>query len=125
MAFSSAVQLDTVHLKEVLREIVLNALEAMPDGGDVRVTTIRRDGPDGRPIIMLEVADTGRGITAEALPHVFEPFFTTRADGTGLGLSIVRRLVEQNGGTVEIESRLDQGTCVRLTFPLHEPGERM
>lgn len=112
-------------MKEVLREIVLNALEAMPDGGEVRVATKRGDGPEGRPVITLEVADTGRGITAEALPHVFEPFFTTRADGTGLGLSIVRRLVEQNGGTVELESRQDQGACVRLTFPLHEPGERM
>ncbi len=120
-----SVQLDTVHMKEVLREIVLNALEAMPDGGDVRVATKRGEGPEGRPILILEVADTGRGIAVEALPHVFEPFYTTRADGTGLGLSIVRRLVEQQGGTVAVESHPGAGACVRLTFPLHEPGERM
>jgi signal transduction histidine kinase len=115
------VQVDPMKVETAILEIVSNALDAMPNGGELRL-----DGglDDGR--VVLAIRDTGRGIPAEALPNVCEPFFTTRAEGTGLGLAIARRFVEQNGGRLEIASTPGEGTTVRLAFPAlpaREPAE--
>ena len=94
-------------------EIISNALDAMPDGGQLRVGA----GLDGNGEVALEIADTGSGIPENVLPSVCEPFFTTRVEGTGLGLAIAKRYVEQNGGRLEIMSR-PGSTRVRLRLPV-------
>jgi signal transduction histidine kinase len=107
------VHVDPMKVETAILEIVSNALDAMSGGGQLRL-----DGaatPDGR--VSLDIRDTGRGIPADVLPNVCEPFFTTRSEGTGLGLAIARRFVEQNGGRLEIASVPGEGTTVRLVFP--------
>jgi two-component system sensor histidine kinase AtoS len=113
-----AVRADSGHVKQIMMNLMLNSIQAMPGGG---VLTVRatRDGAMG----MLEISDTGTGMSAEVLSRVTEPFFTTRADGTGLGLSISRQLTELNGGSLEIFSAVGHGTTVAVRLPLAE-GER-
>ena len=109
------VRVDPMQLEQALVEIVSNALDAMPDGGRLRIgASLHRDGAGSG--VSIEVADTGPGIPDHVLPSVCEPFFTTRADGTGLGLAIAKRYVEQNGGRLEIVSR-PGGTTVRVWLP--------
>jgi signal transduction histidine kinase len=112
---------DPMKVETAILEIVSNALDAMPDGGRLRLEGAASEGR-----VALAIRDTGRGIPADVLPNVCEPFFTTRAEGTGLGLAIARRFVEQNGGRLELESAPGEGTTVRLAFPAapaHEPAE--
>lgn len=110
------VEVDPVRIEQAILEIVSNALDAMPDGG--RIAVRGHVDPRAPTHVTLAVSDTGRGIPADVLPSVTEPFFTTRAEGTGLGLAIARRFVEQNGGRLEIESTPGSGTTVRLRFPV-------
>ncbi len=114
-----AVTADPGHIKQIIMNLVLNAIQAMPDGG---VLTIRARRADGSGVI--EISDTGTGMTGEVLSRVTEPFFTTRHDGTGLGLSISRQLTELNGGTLQFFSAIGHGTTVVLRLPLAEAGER-
>jgi signal transduction histidine kinase len=105
---------DPEKLKQVVLNLVMNALEAMKDGGTLRV---RVDG-DGE-WATLAIEDTGIGIEPAAIAQVFEPFFTTKEAGTGLGLSIVRKIIDQHRGEVRIESERGVGTraIVRLPGP--------
>jgi signal transduction histidine kinase len=96
----------------VVLNLVMNALDAMKDGGVLRVAVVC-EGDDAR----LVVADTGTGIEPAALAQVFDPFFTTKEAGTGLGLSIVRKIVDQHRGDVRIESELGVGTRVSVILP--------
>jgi signal transduction histidine kinase len=105
------VRVDPMQLEQALVEILSNALDAMPDGGRLCISTRAEDG------VVVEVADTGRGIPADVLGSVCEPFFTTRPEGTGLGLATAKRYVEQNGGRLEIESRVGMGTKARIRLP--------
>jgi two-component system sensor histidine kinase AtoS len=114
-----AVVADPTHLRQIMMNLVLNAVQAMPDGG---VLTVRARRDDGSGVI--EVSDTGIGMSEEVLSRVTEPFFTTRHDGTGLGLSISRQLTEINGGTLTFFSAVGNGTTVVLRLPLTEAGER-
>ena len=107
------VRVDPMQLEQAVVEIISNALDAMPDGGQLRVGA----GLDGNGEVALEIADTGSGIPENVLPSVCEPFFTTRVEGTGLGLAIAKRYVEQNGGRLEIMSR-PGSTRVRLRLPV-------
>ena len=112
------VRVDAMQLEQALVEIVSNALDAMPDGGRLRVgVRSERAARDGDAAVVIEVEDSGGGIPEHVLPSVCEPFFTTRPGGTGLGLAIARRYVEQNGGRLEIESRRGAGTVVRVRLP--------
>jgi signal transduction histidine kinase len=112
------IRVDPMQLEQALVEIVSNALDAMPDGGRLRIAAeLNGDGE-----VSVEIADTGPGIPDSALPSVCEPFFTTRAEGTGLGLAIAKRYVEQNGGRLEITSR-PGATSVRVRLPLVAPEE--
>jgi two-component system sensor histidine kinase PilS (NtrC family) len=116
------VQVDFEQTKQVLLNLIINALEAIEGQGSVtvRVDAVETAGPRGRPrpdFAMVEVRDTGSGIRAEDLRQVFEPFFSTKLGGTGLGLAIANRIVERHGGTVEIESRVGVGTTLRLRLP--------
>jgi signal transduction histidine kinase len=111
------VKVDPMQVEQVLLELVSNALDAMPSGGTLRLTTLASDR--GRPgaEVVVEIADTGAGIPEHVLPSVCEPFFTTREEGTGLGLAIAKRFVEQNGGRLEIHSTPGAGTTVRVHLP--------
>ncbi|HEX6816003.1 MAG TPA: ATP-binding protein [Gemmatimonadaceae bacterium] len=114
------VQGDPRQLQQVLLNLVMNAIQAMEPlgGGSLRVIT-RRD--DDR--VLVEVADTGPGIPAEARAHVFEPFFTTKRDGTGLGLSVSYGIVAAHGGTISIAHTDADGTMFRVTLPAMEDVE--
>lgn len=104
---------DREKLKQVMLNLVVNALEAMKQGGTL---TVRVRSEDER--VIVTVADTGPGIASELLPNVFDPFFTTKEAGTGLGLSIVRKIVDQHGGYVDIESERNQGARVVISIPM-------
>jgi signal transduction histidine kinase len=106
------VHVDPEQVKEALMNLLINAREAMPDGGNLTVTT--RLGEQGD--VEIEVGDSGNGIAPDDLPRIFEPFFTTKDYGTGLGLTNVKRLVEDNGGTLTVASSLGKGTICRLRF---------
>ena len=111
------VRVDPMQLEQALLELVSNALDAMPTGGRLRLTTHAGDAGVPPREVVVEVADTGGGIPEHVLPAVCEPFFTTREEGTGLGLAIAKRFVEQNGGRLEIQSTPGAGTTVRVRLP--------
>ena len=109
----ATVRLEPEALKQVSLNLVLNALEALPEGGIVRVALVV-----GEREAEITVHDDGPGIPPELLRRVGEPFFTTRPQGTGLGLFLARRAAEGAGGTLRIESRPGEGTRVTLRLPL-------
>jgi two-component system, cell cycle sensor histidine kinase and response regulator CckA len=120
------VHMDRAQLEQVLMNLLLNARDAMPDGGRIVVETAHNpNGPgtaDGRTsdlgYVYLIVSDTGHGIEPEALPHIFEPFFSTKGSaGTGLGLATVYAIADQAGGDVRVESRVGEGSVFRVRFP--------
>lgn len=111
------IRVDPMRLEQALAEVVSNALEAMPDGGRLSVATSAGSGRAGATEVLIEVTDSGRGIPAEILPNLCEPFFTTRPEGTGLGLAIAKRYVEEAGGRLEIASVVGRGTTVRIWLP--------
>ncbi|MGD9648041.1 MAG: nitrogen regulation protein NR(II) [Pirellulales bacterium] len=103
-------------LRQVFLNLLTNAADAMPGGGELRLAVSpAKLGNDQRGVI-IEVRDTGHGIDAKHLPNVFEPFFTTKEEGkgTGLGLAICRRIIQEHGGQLAIDSQPGQGTTVRL-----------
>lgn len=104
---------DREKLKQVTINLVVNAIEAMKQGGTL---TVRVRSEDER--VELTVEDSGPGIASELLPSVFDPFFTTKEAGTGLGLSIVRKIVDQHGGDVEIDSERGRGAKVMVSIPI-------
>ena len=106
---------DKNQLEQVLINLSLNACEAMPNGGTLMLATSSADGH-----VVIEVADTGGGIKREHLDKVFEPFFTTKpvGKGTGLGLSVSYGIVQQHGGTLEVESQERKGTTFKITLPV-------
>lgn len=112
------IQGDANQLQQVILNLVLNARDAMPPGGGVLSIWARQPDPSTQQI-EIGVRDTGSGISAQDLKHVFEPLFTTKpaGKGTGLGLSIVKRIIEAHGGTAEIDSAPGQGTTVKLYLP--------
>jgi len=117
------VQADRQQLRQLFLNLLTNASDAMPEGGKL---TVRADLTqlEEMEAVAIEFADTGEGIAAENLEKIWEPFFTTKPEGkgTGLGLAICRRIVEEHGGTIEIESRTGCGTTVRMLFPATSNG---
>ncbi|NOT23456.1 MAG: GAF domain-containing protein [Nitrospiraceae bacterium] len=114
--------LDRQQIKQVLMNLVLNAIDAMKTGGRLSVATRDITRLDGTQWIQIEISDTGSGITPEDLPHIFDPFFTTKHDsaehaGTGLGLSIVHQIIQEHTGTIEAQSTVGQGTVFIITLP--------
>jgi signal transduction histidine kinase len=110
---AAPVALDEESLKQVYLNLILNALESMPEGGRLEATAAERKGH-----VEITIADTGAGITPEHLRQLAKPFFTTKAQGSGLGLFLTRRLVESVGGSLAIESEPDKGTRCRVSLPL-------
>ncbi len=122
------VEIDPGHLDQILMNLAVNAIDAMPKGGQLTITAARVDadvagrvaGASAGPHIMLTVTDTGTGMDQTTLSRIFEPFFTTKSadKGTGLGLSTVYALTKQYRGFVQVESETDRGTTFRIYFPL-------
>lgn len=103
---------DREQLKQAFLNLMLNAIQAMPQGGSLQLETAGSDGQ-----VTVRFADTGRGIPAEHLERIFNPFFTTRRDGTGLGLAITHRIVQGHGGRIDVTSQPGIGTVFTLTLP--------
>jgi two-component system sensor histidine kinase HydH len=111
--------MDVHRVTQVLVNLVLNAVQAMPDGGVLRIECRATQGSDGAPAwAEVTLSDTGVGIAPENRDNVFRPFFTTKPSGTGLGLSIARRLVTEHGGTLTLGASAAQGSVFRLRLPL-------
>ena len=112
------VRADPGQLQQVLLNLVINARDAMPSGGTLRLATRAVREADGSEMVGVDVADTGIGMDAETLTHTFEPFFTTKgAAGTGLGLATVYGIVTQSGGRVTVDSKLGQGATFSFCLP--------
>jgi PAS domain S-box-containing protein len=105
-------RLDESALRSALTNLFLNALQAMSGGGRLSVTTRR-----AADSLRVEVADTGVGMTGEQLRNVFEAFYTTKSQGLGLGMPYAKKVVEQHGGRISVESRAGEGTTVRIYLP--------
>ncbi len=112
---------DASQLEMALLNLVRNAADAVPPGGEIAITTRPRryDGPGSGPALEIAVADAGTGMTPEVARRALEPFFTTKpvGKGTGLGLSMVKGFVEQSNGKLELETQPGLGTTIRLVFP--------
>ena len=115
---------DMIQIERVLINLVLNARDAMPDGGSLTIETTfippvpRGPGPAKPAHVRLMVTDTGRGMTSEVKGRMFEPLFTTKLRGTGLGLNSVSYTVRDLQGTIAVESNVNRGTSVIITLPL-------
>lgn len=107
--------LSPIEIEQVLINLIHNAIQAQPGGGEVRVRT-RREGD----FALIEVEDDGCGIAPESLQHIFDPFFTTRLrdGGSGLGLSVVHGVVVDHGGSITVDSHPDYGTRIHIRLPL-------
>jgi signal transduction histidine kinase len=115
-------------LRQLLANLVMNAMDAMADGGSLQVRVAAgRDWPTGRAGVRITVADTGSGIPRDRLRQIFEPFYTTKKDtGTGLGLWVSRGIVQKHGGSIRVRSRADGRTTARTTgtvFSIFLPQE--
>jgi two-component system, LuxR family, sensor kinase FixL len=111
------VSFDPNQLRQVLLNLFKNALEAMPQGGELTVATRLRDEN-----VELAVSDTGTGMTPEVLEKLFQPYFTTKEKGTGLGLAICQSIVQEHGGCIIPESTPGQGSTFTIQLPLEEPA---
>jgi len=107
-----AVAIDRGQMVQVFFNIIKNALEAMKDGGAIAMTLSSDD-----ETVSVKIADSGEGMTAERLAHLFEPYRTTKENGTGLGLMITRRIVSDHGGTIDVESEVGRGTAFTVRLP--------
>jgi PAS domain S-box-containing protein len=105
---------DAEQIHQVLRNLIINGVEAMPKGGTLDIRA--RAEADGQRIV-ISVSDSGSGIAPEVLPNLFQPLFTTKARGIGLGLVVVKNLTEGNDGTIEVQSKLGEGTTFSIVLP--------
>ena len=113
---------DRSQIEQVLLNLVMNAAEAMPDGGTIGIRTAFDPEADE---ILLDVTDTGTGISEEHLARIFDPFFTTKEEGkgVGLGLSVVYGIIDAHGGAIDVESGPEGGTRFSVRLPVHRPKE--
>jgi signal transduction histidine kinase len=113
--FRGLVNVDADKVMRVFYNIAGNAADAMPNGGQLTVNTLEKDG-----FVVVEFVDTGTGMPPEVKAKIFEPFMTYgKKHGTGLGMAIVKKIVDDHKGKIEIDSEMGKGTTVRLLFPLN------
>lgn len=103
---------DPHQLKQLLLNLLINAAHAMPDGGQLSIAAIAEGA-----CIRIDITDTGCGIADSVLPHIFEPFYTTRRNGSGIGLAVVRKIVDQHHADISVHSEIGVGTCFTLLWP--------
>jgi signal transduction histidine kinase len=117
---------DDHQLEQAFANLLLNAVEAIGTEGSLTVATDRvsdetsfrfREAPAVGEFLRVKITDSGGGISAQLLPRIFDPFFTTKQSGTGLGLAVTRRIIEEHGGMIRVESRPDQGTTFTILLP--------
>jgi PAS domain S-box-containing protein len=113
------VLIDTAQISQVVINLVINAMQAMSEGGDLTISTFKAP-KSGR--VTLSVTDTGVGIPQENIDKIFDPFFTNKPEGTGLGLAIARQLLEKNQATIQLESKVGEGTTFSIQFKTMEAG---
>jgi two-component system sensor histidine kinase HydH len=105
---------DPQQFRQALWNLCLNAFEAMPGGGELRVGAEVTDGT-----LVVRVTDTGEGVAPEDAAHIFEPFYSTKTSGTGLGLAMVQRIAQDHGGRVDVHSEPAGGSTFSITVPAH------
>jgi signal transduction histidine kinase len=103
---------DESSMRGALMNLILNAIEAMPEGGTLNIAVDQTEDP-----LRLEITDTGRGIAEEEAKKIFEPFYTTKAQGLGLGMPYAKKIIDQHRGAVCLNSRLGEGTTISITLP--------
>jgi two-component system NtrC family sensor kinase len=113
----SGIKADPEQLAQVLNNLIINAIQAMPDGGEIEIKTSALIFKEKENIV-IEVSDTGIGITEDKLKDIFEPFVSSKDEGMGLGLAISYKIIKDHGGEIEVESRIGQGTTFRLYLPI-------
>jgi two-component system NtrC family sensor kinase len=110
---------DPAQLKQALLNLILNAQDAMPKGGNLIITTRNRQNRE----VQVKISDTGVGIPKESFSHIFEPFYTTKkAGGVGLGLSVVYGIVRDHKGFIKVDSVVGQGTTFSISLPAWKSG---
>jgi signal transduction histidine kinase len=120
------IRVDPQQIKQVLINLVQNAAESIERNGTITLrarTSVARLAGRSRPVLILEVADTGKGIPPAVQKRLFDPFFTTKESGTGLGLPITARIVERHGGALQYQTELGRGTTFGIVLPRVEKGE--
>ena len=108
----SLVLIDVDKIKQVMINLILNAMQAMPEGGELNLATYQ-----SKNFLEVKVSDTGLGMTEKTIRHIFDPFFTTKPSGVGLGLSTCRRLIEHHHGQIAVDSVVEQGTIMTIKLP--------
>jgi PAS domain S-box-containing protein len=108
---------DPMQMQQVFLNLMFNAIEAMPDGGELAVKTAYSRSLNS---INIAITDTGKGIGPQTIDRIFQPFFTSKRKGTGLGLAITRRLVEEHGGNISVESTSDRGTVFNVSLQVRQ-----
>jgi two-component system, NtrC family, sensor histidine kinase PilS len=111
------IRADPQQVRQAIWNLCINAVQAMPDGGEVRVGGRHLRAVNGPGRLEIWIADTGPGIPDTDLPHVFEPFYSTKPEGSGLGLAVVYRIVQDHGGQIEVRSQPGAGTRMTLLLP--------
>ncbi len=110
-----AILADPMHLQQIFMNLLLNAVDAMPEGGTLTMKT-SLDG--GASVVRVEISDTGKGVEGAVMDKLFQPFFTTKPKGTGLGLAITKRLVEEHGGMINLQNNTEGGVTFILYLPV-------
>ncbi|GAA3404767.1 ATP-binding protein [Paenibacillus hodogayensis] len=110
-------------LMQMFLNLIINSIEAMPDGGTLSIRTAVKAEGGGERALVAEIIDTGTGISEQTMEWLFNPFFSTKEQGSGLGLTIARDIMLEHGGALQIQSSVGQGTTLRCTFPLLEGGD--
>lgn len=123
---ASRIWCDEGQMKQVLLNLILNSIHAMPGNGTLTLSAaLAGDQTPGRPALRLSVSDTGVGIAPSQRPKIFDPFFTTRDEGTGLGLAIVHAIVEAHRGRIDVESVEGRGTTLTIVLPHPQEEQRV
>jgi signal transduction histidine kinase len=111
--------MDRNQIEQVFINVLLNGIDAMPQGGTLTITASQIADADGKKFMELTFKDTGQGIPADKINNIFDPFYTTKAVGnTGLGLSISKGIIDKHGGTIHAESQIGQGTSMIIKLPV-------
>jgi signal transduction histidine kinase len=124
---------DSNQLQQVFLNLIANAVDAMPAGGELQVQAavegvndagLGRPGADHRPCVAVSFRDTGQGIAEEYLTRIFDPFFTTKAAGrgTGIGLAVCSQIIHAHGGSLTVQSQLGEGSTFTIRLPVHKEG---
>ena len=106
---------DPMHLQQIFMNLLLNAVDAMPEGGTL---TMKTSLDAAVSMVRIEIADTGKGVESGVMDKLFQPFFTTKPKGTGLGLAITKRLVEEHGGEISLQNNAEGGVTFILQLPV-------